>query len=82
MLLNKVFIIGFFTESDVCAVYTISLQIESFCKLAQTLYWYRNLDLFQFRMPSAAFKRGTANHKSMHTENKCSYTVVNEILNG
>lgn len=38
MLLNKVFIIGFFTESDVSAVYTISLQIESFCKLAQTLY--------------------------------------------
>lgn len=38
MLLNKVFIIGFFTVSDVFVIYVLSLQIESFCKLAQTLY--------------------------------------------
>lgn len=31
-------------------------------------------------MPSTAFKYGIAIHKSMDTENKCLYTVVNEIF--
>lgn len=35
MLLNNVFIVGFFT---VCAVYAKSLQMEFFCKPVQTLY--------------------------------------------